>query len=227
MKILTMSAAVFVLTTQLYAEVVTTKFPNGMLKSTRSYKDGTLNKIGKGVLNGPEKVYYINGKLAFETYYKDGKRDGVLRWYEESNGAIIKETHYKAGMQHGMEKRFFADGTLEHEVRFVDDKREGFQKDYYSTGQLAEVVKFVHGKREGVRKRFRDDGTLESEVFYRHNFKEGNEKFYDKAGKLIKKERNKLDRPIDVMKKVQTKKPDVTLETFKFLNFNPKDHKMQ
>lgn len=207
----------------LQAEVIKEYFPSGLLKSETGYKDGTRTKTSKGIKNGEEKIYYVNGKLAYQAHYVDGKRDEKLVWYDEETGNLIKETNYRMGEQDGWEKVYFPDGQLQHSVKYVDDKREGYEKEYYSTGALASEVKFVHGKREGMYKRYHQKGYLMSEVFYRHNFKEGNEKFYDEKGHIIKKERNKLDRPIDVMKKVQAKKPDATLETFKGLNFNPRN----
>jgi len=207
----------------LQAEVVKEKFPSGLLKSETSYKDGTRTATSKGVKDGVEKIYYVNGKLAYQSNFVDGKRDGKLVWYDEETGNLIKETNYRLGEQHGWEKVYFPNGQLQHSVNYVDDKREGYEKEYYSTGALASEVKFVHGKREGMFKRYHQDGYLMSEVFYQHNFKEGNEKIYDEKGHIIKKERNKFDRPIDVMKKIQAKKPDVTLETFKGLNFNPRN----
>jgi antitoxin component YwqK of YwqJK toxin-antitoxin module len=224
---ITVGILVLALGSTLEAEVVKKYFKDGKtLKSITTYKDGTLSKIGKGVKHGKEKVYYVNGKVAYEVNYVDGKRDGAFRWYEEENGALVKNVHYKMGHFHGSDKTYYPDGTLEHEVNYEDDKKVGWQKDYYSTGQLAIIVKYVNGKKEGIQKRYNQDGTLYSEVFYKNNFKEGKEKIYDKNGKLLKAERHKLDRPIDIMKRVQAKKPDATKEAFKGMNFNPKEHKM-
>ena len=195
-------------------------FPSGVMKSIVHYKDGSSTATSKGIKHGSEEVYYVNGKLAYKVNYINGKRDGFLRWHE-TDGHLIKETHFKMGKQHGWEKVYFPNGTLQHSVKFVNDKREGYLKEYYDTAVLANSVKFVKGKREGPYKRYHDNGKLMSEVLYVHNFKEGQEKWYDRHGGLVKKERHKMDRPVDVMKKVQAKRPDVTRQVFKGLNFNP------
>ena len=43
---------------------------------------------------------------------------------------------------------------------------------------------------------------------------------------MIKTLTYKMDRPIDLMKKVQAKKPDATLEVLKGLDFNPNNRKI-
>lgn len=210
----------------LQAEVEKEYFPDGTLKSEIDYKDGTRTATSKGVKNGIERIYYNNGQLAYEVHNIDNKRDGVLKWYERE-GPLIKETHYKMGKMHGTDKIYFDNGKLQFSVNFVDDKKEGIEKEYYSTGQLASKVNYIHGKREGYLKRYHQKGYLMSQVLYKRNYKEGNEVFYDEKGKIIKKERNKMDRPIDVMKKIQTKKSDETLKAFQNLNFNPETQPMR
>ena len=204
-----------------YAEVIKEYFPSGILKSEIEYKDGTRTKTSKGVKDGVEKIYYNTGQLAYVVHNVEGKRDGKLLWYE-IDGQLIKETNFHLGKQEGWEKVYFPNGQLQHSVKYVDDRKEGVEKEYYSTGALASEVTFVHGKREGMYKRYHQKGYLMSDVFYKSNFKEGDERIYDAQGNIIKRERHKFDRPIDVMKKVQAKEPDATLEAFKGLNFNPK-----
>ncbi len=45
-------------------------------------------------------------------------------------------------------------------------------------------------------------------------------------GKVIRTELYKMDRPINVMKKAQAKKPDATLEALHGLDFNPNNRKV-
>jgi hypothetical protein len=61
---------------------------------------------------------------------------------------------------------------------------------------------------------------------YKNGYKEGEKRWYDKNGKVIRTELYKMDRPINVMKKVQAKKPDATIKALHGLDFNPNNRKV-
>ena len=212
-------------TSALHAELFTEHFKDGVVKSQIEYKDGTRSDKTEGTKHGLEKVYYNSGELAFKVMNIDGKRDGAMDWYDRE-GHHLEVIHYKMGQRHGNNKIFFEDGTLRIEVNYIDDHKEGLEKYYFSTGKLASAVNFVHGKKEGLQKEYNKDGSLNNDVMYKHGYKEGEKHWYDKNGKVIKTLTYKMDRPIDLMKKVQKKKPDATLEVLKGLDFNPNSRKV-
>lgn len=55
-----------------------------------------LNFNSKGNREGIQKTYNEDGSLESEESYKDGKKDGVFRYYK--NGGIVKEEEYKNGV---------------------------------------------------------------------------------------------------------------------------------
>ncbi len=57
-----------------FAKVVKQYFPNKKIKSIQSY-----NK--KGQLDGPTKIYWLNGKLREKRYYKNGVIKGHIKRY--------------------------------------------------------------------------------------------------------------------------------------------------
>ena len=213
-------------TLTLHAELFTEKFKDGVIKSEIEYKDGTRTDKEEGIKNGVEKVYYNTGQLAFKVNNIEGKRDGEMHWYDRKKHHL-EVMHYKMGKRHGLNQIFFEDGTLRIEVNYIDDQKEGLEKYYFSTGKLASEVNYVHGKKEGLQKEYNEDGTLNNDVMYRHGYKEGDKHWYDKKGKVIKTLTYKMDRPIDLMKKVQAKKADATLEVLKGLDFNPNNRKVK
>ena len=213
-------------TSALQAETVTEHFKDGVVKSQIEYRDGTHTDVSEGIKEGMEKVYYNTGQLAYQVNNIDGKRDGDMDWYDREQHHL-ERIHYKMGKRDGNNKIYFSDGTLRIEVNYVNDLKEGPEKYYFSTGQLASEVNYVHGKKEGIQKEYNEDGTLNNEVMYKNGYKEGEKRWYDKNGKVIKTLTYKMDRPIDLMKKVQAKKPDATIDALKGLNFNPNDRKVQ
>lgn len=214
------------ISTSLYAELFTEYFKNGVVKSQIEYKDHTRTDTTEGIKHGLEKVYYNTGQLAFEVHNVNGKRDGTMDWYDREKHHL-ERIHYTMGKRDGNNKTYFSDGTLRIEVNYVNDQKEGLEKYYFSSGKLASEVNYIHDKKEGIQKEYNEDGTLNNEVTYKHGYKEGEKCWYDKNGKVIKTLTYKMDRPIDLMKKVQAKKPDATLEILKGLDFNPNSRKVE
>jgi len=212
-------------TSVLYAELFTEHFKDGVVKSQIEYKDETRTDTTEGIKNGLEKVYYNTGQLAFKVNNIDGKRDGDMDWYDREKNHL-ERIHYKMGKREGNNKTFFADGTLRIEVNYIDDLKEGMEKYYFSSGKLASEVNYIHGKKEGIQKEYNEDGTLNNKVTYKNGYKEGEKRWYNKKGKVTKTLTYKMDRPIDLMKKVQAKKPDATLKVLKGLDFNPNSRKV-
>ena len=225
MNKLTLVALALLGTTALNAELFTEHFKNGVVKSQIEYKDGTRTDTAEGIKDGLEKTYYNTGEIAYTVTNVDGKRNGDMDWYDRE-GNHLERIHFTMGQRDGKNKIFFSDGKLRIEVNYINDNKEGVEKYYFSTGKLASEVSYIHGKKEGVQKEYNDDSTLNNEVTYKHGYKEGEKRWFDKKGKVIKTLTYKMDRPIVLMKKVQAKKPDATLEVLKGLNFNPNSRKV-
>lgn len=209
----------------LHAELFTEHFKDGVVKSQIEYKDNTRTDTKEGVKDGLEKVYYNTGELAYKVINVEGKRDGAMNWYDRG-GNHLEIIHFQHGKRHGINKIFYADGTLRIEVNYINDNKEGPEKYYFSTGVLASEVIFVNGKKEGLQKEYYSDGTLNNDVMYIHGYKEGEKRWYAKNGKVIQTETYKMDRPVNVMKRVQAKQSEPTIEALQGLDFNPNNIKV-
>lgn len=204
-----------------HAERFTEYFENGIIKSEIEYKDGTRTATEEGTKDGMEKIYHDNGKIAYSVKNVDGKREGDLNWYDKE-GNHIEIMPYKMGKRHGTNKLFYDNGRLKSIVTYVDDKKEGAEKFYFSTGVLAQESHYQNGKKEGEEKEYYEEGSLQSIVTYRNNYKEGTKKWFDQNGKITKTELYKMDRPLNLMRKIQTSKNTEIIEEFNALDFNPK-----
>ena len=66
-----------------------------------------------------EVEYYDNGNKKYETYYKDGKKDGVSTvWYDD--GTKESERHYKDGEENGVFTHWHDDGVKDCEYQIED-----------------------------------------------------------------------------------------------------------
>jgi len=219
-----LTALILLCSTSSHAELFTEYFENGVIKSKIEYLKGSRTDLNEGIKHGPEKVYYNTGQLAFEVNNVDGLRDGALNWYDRE-GNHLEVMHYQNGKRHGMNKIFYPDGTLRIEVTYINDKKEGPERYYFSTGKLASEVTFVNDKKEGLQKEYNNDGSLNNTVMYKHGYKEGEKRWYDKNGNITKTEIYQMDRPINIMKKVQEKKPDPAIKALQGLDFNPNNRR--
>lgn len=61
---------------------------------------------------------------------------------------------------------------------------------------------------------------------YTHGYKEGDKHWYNTKGKVIKTVTFKMNRPTNLMKKVQAKKPDAMIKALKGLDLNPNNRKV-
>jgi len=214
---------ILVLQINLQAQLVKTYFKTGELKAKTNYIDGTHTKLKEGIKNGIQEVYYLNGVMAFKINFINNKRDGKLTWYDKQNKKL-SETFYKDGKLNGIEKFYFVSNKkVKHEVNYINDKKEGIQKEYFKNGVVALKVNYKNNKKEGMQEEYTIDNKLFTKVNYINNYKEGYQYWYDKQGNIINKIFYKMDRPIEVMKKIQAKKDDKIL--INSIDFSPQKAK--
>ena len=79
-----------------------------------------------------------------EANYKDGKLDGVQRyWY--SNGQLYIEENYKNGQQDGVQRYWYDNGQLNEEANYKDGKLDGIRKVWYNDGELKFELNYKNG----------------------------------------------------------------------------------
>ena len=105
----------------------------------------TLKSINQPV-NGVVCSYSLSDKLVAETPYKNGKIEGVQKFYFEKSGKLEKEIPHKDGKQEGIERHYFENGTLMSETPYKDDKKEGVAKNYWIQGRLYRMTLYKNGE---------------------------------------------------------------------------------
>lgn len=116
-------------------ENVRTYRADGTLLSTEEYDKHDLSEG----LNGVEKYYDKEGKLAHTVKIEDGSRQGD--YYYDINNINDDKLYCQIGSATpftGTEKRYYSNGLLHKEVDFVKGKVVGERKEYSEDGRLRE-----------------------------------------------------------------------------------------
>ncbi len=81
-----------------------------------------------------KKEFYPDGKLKSETYYKNGKLEGIAKIYDE-NGQLLDEENYKNGEAEGIRRGYYENGKLKLEINYKNGEVIN-KKDYDESGKL-------------------------------------------------------------------------------------------
>jgi hypothetical protein len=122
-----------------------------------------------------------DGKVKELANYKDGKKDGLQRWWND-NGQLYLEGYFKNGKK--QIRMFYENGQLFSEEATQDGKEDGLQRWWNDNGQLQSECSYKYGKKDGWERSWYDNGQLQSE----YNYKEGDlisHKCWDEDGKKI------------------------------------------
>ncbi len=96
-----------------------------------------------------------------KTQYKQGSE---IIYYP--NGKIKRENYYKHNRLHGCIKEYYDDGNLRKETIFQNGKRDGMIIEYYKNKQHKAELIFENDKLHGVQRGFTDNGDVRFEYRY-------------------------------------------------------------
>ena len=122
----------------------------GMLNSNREHQGEwvtfhkaseqpmTVENYKNGKLHGLQKVFYKDGKIASETHYVDGIKEGIFKQYAE-NGVVLEEIPYKNNQFHGWVIYRDSNGNFIAQGRYEKGLKKGIWK-FYEDGKLVKEV---------------------------------------------------------------------------------------
>lgn len=98
-----------------------------------------IENYSKGKLEGLRSVFYPNGKIAEELFYKNNLKNGVYKRYTES-GIIIEESNYKNDQYDGLATfRDADDGNIVSKGKFFNGKKAGIWQ-FFEKGKLVKEM---------------------------------------------------------------------------------------
>ena len=157
--------------------------------------------------NGYNKFFYLDGKIASEGNFKDGKPEGewisyhnngnlkskgnksnglsVGKWNFYNKDGLVDWTYeYENDLKHGCAQRFDSLGNVIEEKFFVNGIVQGVHSWYYSSGELKKSVNVENGKNVGQLLEYNKEGDVITEEVYDGGFLKDRETYnrYDEKG---------------------------------------------
>ena len=99
----------------------------------------------KTPFTGKAESFYENGQKKGEVNFKDGKEDGLFRWWGE-NGQKEAEGTYKEGKEDGSATYWGENGQKEAEGTYKEGKEDGLWTFWYENGQKKWEWNYKDGK---------------------------------------------------------------------------------
>jgi len=122
-----------------------------------------------------------------------------------SNGKTKAEVPYKDGKRNGMSRSFDNKGNIALELPYVNDKREGRSKKYYEGGkQVFQTTEYKDDKIHGMQVKYRLNGAVMSEARFENGFPCNGLKQYLTDNTLKQKYPQIVIKPIDMIESTGT-----------------------
>lgn len=142
------------------------------------------------------KEYYSNGNIKQVGTYREGKRQGNFRIYDENGnetGGMLYDNDALAGegvidslgKRQGEWKLFYPDGTLRAKGKYVTGLKDGPWTYFYGNTRIEQSGIYIADKPTGIWKWFYVNGQLHREDMYRNGKEEGTSTEYDSTGVVI------------------------------------------
>ena len=95
----------------------------------------TIENYKNGKLEGLRTVFYPSTKIAEETNYSNGKKNGLYKKYSEKDAVVLEESNYKNGEYDGLAIYRDPLGKIVAQGKYVNGKKKGIWQ-FYENGKL-------------------------------------------------------------------------------------------
>ena len=111
-----------------------------------------------GVPDGQCLLYYPNGEIKEETYYKKGELHGPSRFWD-NQGNLLAESWFVDGKQEGKSWWYYPSGKVYSLQRYLSNEWNGLQEFYYENGKVKTLMNYLRGNLSGVPVTLNPDGS--------------------------------------------------------------------
>ncbi len=189
MKKLIIALSVLVMSGAAMAQTKTTFYPNGQKQAEGTLLNADATVLSKDFESLPKETQLQK----MQNCVKDGK---WTMWYE--NGTVYSEQFYKNGLMTGVWKNYHTDGTVADIIDFENGKASYFHKNgkvqsegkitgqmgqegkwtlYYENGQVNAEGNYINGKKDGVWTWYDVKGKKTDEQTYQNGTIAGHKRF--------------------------------------------------
>ncbi|MET1258136.1 hypothetical protein ABV409_02285 [Flagellimonas sp. DF-77] len=136
-----------------------------------------------GVLNGPNLVYFPNGRLKISANYANDQLDGEYRYYSDK-GALLQRKYFKNGALDGPYRAYHKVGEplLQTEAEYVAGDIKDTYNEYFATGSPRSVINFSDGQAHGPELKYYSNGAVELDMMSANGEAEGSYKIFHPNG---------------------------------------------
>lgn len=185
--------------------------PDGTIIALIEYRKGfivdreNINRVDKkGQKQGRWKYFYDDGKLKVEGIYRDDKKNGYFKEYDEKGMLIdiakyvndIRQEESPELVKLDVKTDYFPSGKPKTVVSYKGDVPEGIRRDYDTTGKVVASYIYSNGKitgegiiddegvKDGPWKEYFEEGELRAEGVYNQGKRVGKWHFYHQNGSI-------------------------------------------
>lgn len=164
-----------------------------------------INRLDKnGHKQGRWKFFYDDGNIKLEGIYRNDKRNGYFKEYDEK-GMLVNISKYVDDILQeeapelvklDVKTDYFTNGKPKTVASYKGNIPEGIRRDYDTTGRVIAAFTYINGKivaegiiddegiKDGLWKEFYIDGQLRSEGLYNFGKRVGKWRFYHQNGSI-------------------------------------------
>ncbi|AWW00264.1 toxin-antitoxin system YwqK family antitoxin [Arcticibacterium luteifluviistationis] len=142
------------------------KFSGILYRELKGYDVKTYSSVLNGMLHGPFRSFYKNGKPYEVRNYKENISLGKQYGYWESTGNRKFEYNYVSEKREGIQRSWYANGDVYYVYNYKDDKQEGLQQAWRINGSLFRNFVSKNNKRYGLQKSFSCSELSNEEIKY-------------------------------------------------------------
>ncbi len=135
--------------------------------------------------NSVQTKYFPSGKKFTETKIA-GNKIVAQQFFHEENGAVSEIRPFDSqGFMNGKFQKFYPNGVLFKEGKYVNNELTGEFRTYYADGKLKESVEMEHDIENGAFTEFHENGQRAVDGTYRDSREHGLLRKYDTSGNLF------------------------------------------
>lgn len=117
--------------------------------------------------HGPHRLWYNNGQLETQRFFKQGKRFGLEEAWDKKTGKQVYRAVYQDDVMVGPFKLWFPTGSKRVEGQYDElGKKHGNWRHFHANGKLALSADHKHGQRQGMWRWVHPNGQLAQQAKY-------------------------------------------------------------
>ncbi len=116
--------------------------------------------------------YFDDGKLASQTEYAEGRREGEAFFYSRE-GICVRKATYTHGVLDGKQYYYYPDGVLRAVVDYKNGELDGEYRHYYPNGKIMRQISCQAGKRHGLDTLWEQDGQKQGKERFIFRYEHG------------------------------------------------------